>query len=100
MIGYHVSGPTTAGVPTNWLAAPWRVASRFALGLAAGGRRGMRSIERAEQYAQQRVVQMNLKVETNLLAIITTLASDPRPACQCNSCDCGCGTERGDEHAS
>lgn len=58
-------------------------------------------LERAEQHGQQRVVQMNRKVETNLLAIITTLeSSESHRACACDGHGCGCRTESSDEHAS
>jgi Zn-dependent protease with chaperone function len=43
-IGHHVTGATTGGVLTGWLAAPWRIASRFALGFVSGGRLGPRGL--------------------------------------------------------
>lgn len=46
-------------------------------------------IRRAEERGQDRVVEMNRTVETNLLAIINDLTAGPR-CCQDSAAGCGC----------
>jgi hypothetical protein len=46
-------------------------------------------IHQAEQRGQERVVEMNRTVETNLLAIITGLTAE-KPCCQGSTARCAC----------